>query len=113
MSLDVSLINAIGAACFGSVIGWCIYYSMRRWEKYSPSQLGVLLTAVLGGVVVAFFVGSYSAGAYGIGVAIGFFAFAYWANKHGHAIFLVGDRDRSSSGVSEEAPPGVFKDDSK
>ena len=80
---DATLVNPIGTACFGAVIGWCIYYSLRRWDSYSPPQVGILITAVLGGAVTTFFAGPFNTGAtgaYGIGLAIGFFSYVLFAS---------------------------------
>lgn len=104
------IINAIGTACFGAVIGWCVYYSLIRWENYSPSQLGVLITAVLGGVVSTFFTGIYNVGAYGIGVAIGFFSFAYWARKDGRKIFMVKQMSKERKSLGQEVPDDEKQD---
>lgn len=99
--IDATVINAIGTACFGAVIGWCVYYSMRRWDNYGPSQLGVLITAVLGGAVSSFFAGTYNVGAYGVGVATGFFLYAFWAQR-----FFGESSSKNSKGGSRES---VFK----
>lgn len=109
--MSTTVINAIGTACFGAVIGWCIYYSLRRWSSYSPSQLGVLITAVLGSAVSTFFSGGYNVGAYGIGVALGFFSYAIWAQKHfnndgkGETVFMAEEKKgKKTSEKTDDIP---------
>src|SRR5689334_17685344 len=66
-----------GAGCFGALIGWYVYY-INRYRK-SDVQLGDLVTVigVIGGsaVLALFPAGSDLFGAYGVGLAVGFFAY--------------------------------------
>jgi hypothetical protein len=73
----VSTIQLIGAGCFGAIIGWYVYY-INRYRK-SDVQLSDLVTvigAIGGGAVLALFpAGTDMFGAYGIGLAVGFFGY--------------------------------------
>ena len=66
-----------GAGCFGALIGWYVYY-INRYRK-SDVQLGDLVTVigVIGGsaVLALFPAASDLFGAYGVGLAVGFFAY--------------------------------------
>jgi len=70
-------LQLFGAAAFGVLIGWYVYY-INRYRK-SDVQLGDLVTimGVIGGsaVLALFPAGSALFGAYGIGLAIGFFGY--------------------------------------
>jgi hypothetical protein len=74
MAIDIQL---YGAACFGALIGWYVYF-INRYRK-GDVQLGDLATVigVLGGAaVLALFPAQTNLfGAYGIGLAIGFFGY--------------------------------------
>ena len=66
-----------GAFCFGTIIGWYVYY-INRYRK-SDVQLGDLVTIIGiigGGAIMALFPAKTELfGAYGIGLAIGFFGY--------------------------------------
>ncbi|MEE4134493.1 MAG: hypothetical protein V2I32_00330 [Desulforhopalus sp.] len=70
-------VQLFGAGCFGAIIGWYVYY-INRYRK-SDIQLGDLVTVigVIGGsaVLALFPAGTALFGAYGIGLAIGFFGY--------------------------------------
>lgn len=78
-------IQLFGAACFGAIIGWYVYY-INRWRK-GDVQFSDLVTVVgiIGGGAVLGLFGNPSAedqkaatdmfGAYGIGLAVGFFGY--------------------------------------
>lgn len=72
-----STLQTIGAACFGALIGWYVYY-INRYRK-GDVQLSDLVTVIGilgGGAILALFpAGSDLFGAYGIGLAIGFFGY--------------------------------------
>jgi hypothetical protein len=73
----VSTLQVVGAACFGALIGWFIYF-INRYRK-SDVQLSDLVTmiGIIGGAAILklFPSGSDLFGAYGIGLAIGFFGY--------------------------------------
>lgn len=70
-------LQLFGAASFGLLIGWYVYY-INRYRK-SDVQLGDLVTVmgVIGGsaVLALFPAGTNLFGAYGIGLAVGFFGY--------------------------------------
>jgi hypothetical protein len=70
-------IQLVGAGCFGVLLGWYVYF-INRYRK-GDVQLGDLATVigVLGGAaVLALFPARTDLfGAYGIGLAIGFFGY--------------------------------------
>jgi hypothetical protein len=74
---EASQLQIIGSMCFGALIGWYVYY-INRYRK-NDVQLGDLVTliGVLGGsAVLSLFPSSTDLfGAYGIGLAIGFFGY--------------------------------------
>jgi drug/metabolite transporter (DMT)-like permease len=76
-SQSASALQICGAACFGALIGWYVYY-INRYRR-GDVQLSDLVTliGVLGGsaVLVLFPARTDLFGAYGIGLAIGFFGY--------------------------------------
>jgi hypothetical protein len=72
-----STLQLIGAGCFGLIIGWYLYYINRY--RSGPVDFGdiiSMLTAIGGAAVTALFrSGSDLFGAYGIGLAVGFFLY--------------------------------------
>ncbi len=83
-------IDALGALCFGWVIGWVTYRTLRRREGGAGlSDIGAVIGAVGGGTVTAI----WPAGSggmfswYAIGLFIGFFLYyivGALRSKHGH-----------------------------
>ena len=79
---DVSLqavhdIQLYGAGAFGAVIGWYIYYINRhRRDDVTATDL-VTLIGILGGTAVLALFPAHSDlfGAYGVGLAVGFFGY--------------------------------------
>src|ERR1700686_1471906 len=71
------LLQLWGAGCFGAIIGWYVYY-INRYRK-GDVQLSDLVTVigVIGGsaVLALFPKGTDLFGAYGIGLAAGFFLY--------------------------------------
>lgn len=72
-----TLLTKIGAACFGLVIGWITYRTLRRREGAAQlSDLSTVLGAVGGGAVAALpFDDPDVFGAYACGLAAGFFGY--------------------------------------
>jgi hypothetical protein len=70
-------VQLYGAACFGLLIGWYVYY-INRYRKgdVQVSDLVTIMGVIGGSAVMALFPsGSDLFGAYGIGLAIGFFGY--------------------------------------
>jgi uncharacterized membrane protein YeaQ/YmgE (transglycosylase-associated protein family) len=66
----------IGAICFGVVIGWITYRTLRRSSQaVRLSDLATVIGAVGGGAVTAIFDNQDLFGCYTIGLAGGFFAY--------------------------------------
>lgn len=63
-----------GAAAFGAVLGWNLYFVNRyRTDRVRLADLGALVAVIGGGAVLALFpAGSRLFGAYGIGLLAGF-----------------------------------------
>jgi hypothetical protein len=72
-----SLLQLLGAGAFGVIIGWYVYY-INRYRKGDVqfSDLTTVIGIIGGGAVLALFdAGTDLFGAYGIGLAIGFFGY--------------------------------------
>jgi hypothetical protein len=72
-------VQLIGAGAFGAVVGWYVYY-INRWRKddVQLSDIVTLLGAVGGAAVTSLFSAQTDLfGAYGIGLAAGFFAYFF------------------------------------
>jgi hypothetical protein len=72
-----TIIQLIGAGCFGAILGWYLYFINRY--RNGPVDFGDIIT-ILGaiggaGVLALFPSGTDLFGAYGIGLAIGFFGY--------------------------------------
>lgn len=72
-----STLQLIGAGCFGAILGWYLYFINRY--RNGPVEFGDITTILgaIGGVAVLalFKSGTDLFGAYGIGLAIGFFGY--------------------------------------
>jgi hypothetical protein len=96
-----------GAGCFGGVIGWLVY-ALQRHRQGPPTvrDLIALIGAIGGTAVLALFPArSELFGAYGIGLAAGFFLYfavlvvlAAISPNYGVDWFLDGRRKRPSDG---------------
>ena len=65
-----------GAACFGLVIGWITYRTIRRKEGGAAiSDIAGVIAAVGGAAVTTQFDDGAVFGSYCIGLAVGFFAY--------------------------------------
>jgi O-antigen/teichoic acid export membrane protein len=66
----------LGAICFGLVIGWVTYRTLRRKQDATGlSDISAVIAAVGGAGVTALFKDPQLFGGYCIGLAIGFFAY--------------------------------------
>jgi hypothetical protein len=74
---DASFLQLLGAGGFGAVIGWYVYY-VNRYRK-DDVQLGDVVTlvgAIGGAAILTLFPAKTDLfGAYGIGLAVGFFGY--------------------------------------
>ncbi|SEG91513.1 hypothetical protein SAMN05444920_107284 [Nonomuraea solani] len=66
----------LGAICFGLVIGWITYGTLRRRQAATGlSELSAVLAAVGGGWVTALLGSPEAFGGYAVGLAAGFFGY--------------------------------------
>ena len=76
---SVTQLQLWGAGCFGSIIGWYVYY-INRYRK-GDVQLNdvVTLIGILGGAAIQALFKPDGAlfGAYGVGLAVGFFGYFF------------------------------------
>lgn len=74
---NASVLQEVGAGMFGLVLGWFVYFVNRhRRGEVALTDVGSLITAVGAGAVLSLFpAGTDLFGAYGIGLAVGFFAY--------------------------------------
>jgi hypothetical protein len=81
------LVADIGAACFGTVIGWLTYRTLRRRKgPVALSDIGTVIAAVGGGALSAIFGDLRAFGFYSIGLAVGFFGYLLVAKLSGQRI---------------------------
>jgi hypothetical protein len=110
-SVPATTLQAIGAAAFGAIIGWYLYYINRyRSSQVDLGDLVTVIGAVGGGAILALFPArSDLFGAYGIGLAIGFFGYflilaAMVARSQNFSIDFFLDGRRKKPGNDEIAP---------
>ena len=72
-----STIQKIGAGAFGAVVGWYVYYINRyRKDDVQLSDIVTLIGAIGGAAITGLFSAKTDLfGAYGIGLAVGFFLY--------------------------------------
>ncbi len=77
MEPSASTIQLVGAAGFGALIGWYVYYINRyRKSEVSLNDLVTLIGVLGGGAILAIFPERTDLfGAYGIGLFVGFFSY--------------------------------------
>lgn len=69
-------VAGIGSLCFGLVIGWISYRTLRRKEGAAAlSDIAAVISAMGGAAVMALFRDGTMFGLYAIGLAIGFFVY--------------------------------------
>jgi uncharacterized membrane protein YeaQ/YmgE (transglycosylase-associated protein family) len=72
----IGWLSLIGSLCFGIVLGWVTYRTLRRSQTNGLSDIATVLGALGGATVTALFrrdTGEF--GAYCVGLLIGFFAY--------------------------------------
>ena len=74
-----TMLQKIGAGAFGAVVGWYVYYINRyRKDDVQLSDIVTLIGAIGGAAVLALFPERTDLfGAYGIGLAAGFFMYFF------------------------------------
>jgi NhaP-type Na+/H+ or K+/H+ antiporter len=73
----------VGGICFGVVIGWIVYRTLRRAPKTGISDVATVIGAVGGGAVTGIFDTPDLFAWYSIGLAAGFFGYLVL----GHTVF--------------------------
>jgi len=79
------MIELFGPISVGAVVGWMLYYFMRKYKLFSPKTLAATLGALAGGPVLTVLERWASGGDaklglwYFLGVGIGFFVYALYA----------------------------------
>jgi ABC-type Co2+ transport system permease subunit len=69
------MLDAIGAICFGIVVGWITYRTIRRQKQaVNLSDIAAVLAAIGGAAVTTLFTGSLFS-YYAIGLMVGFFGY--------------------------------------
>jgi hypothetical protein len=69
-------VDSAGAACFGAVIGWITYFTMRYKKDHAISDIGAIVGAIGGaGILALFSRESHLFSWYAVGLAIGFFGY--------------------------------------
>lgn len=76
-TIQVTSLQLWGAFAFGAVIGWYLYFINRyRKDSVALADLVTVVSAIGGGAVLALFpAGTSLFGAYGVGLAAGFFLY--------------------------------------
>ena len=111
---DASVLQLLGAGGFGALIGWYVYY-VNRYRK-ADVQLGDIVTlvgAIGGAAILTLFPAKTDLfGAYGIGLAVGFFGYflallimVRVSDKFAVEWFLDGRRKKPEA--DEIIPPGT------
>ncbi len=73
---DAGTLTIVGAGCFGLVIGWITYRTLRRKEGAAQlSDIATVIAAIGGAAVTKLFDDPDLFGAYSIGLAVGFFLY--------------------------------------
>ncbi len=73
---SASAIQITGAFAFGATIGWFLYYLNRYRAEVTLADLTTVIGAIGGAAILALFPAKSDLfGAYGIGLAVGFFGY--------------------------------------
>ncbi len=107
-------IMLLGAGCFGLIIGWQVYLINRyRTAAVDFGDLATVIGIIGGGAILSLFpAGSELFGAYGIGLALGFFSYFIMLlalvsrSKNFDSDFFLDGR-RKSLGSGSEIPEGT------
>jgi uncharacterized membrane protein len=69
-------VAAVGAGCFGLVVGWITYRTLvRRADRAALSDISTVIAAVGGAAVTGLFKDKTLFGWYSIGLAVGFVSY--------------------------------------
>jgi uncharacterized membrane protein YeaQ/YmgE (transglycosylase-associated protein family) len=85
-------IEGFGASCFGVVVGWVTYRTLRRTgETVALSNIATVIGAVGGAAVTGQFSAKEQFAWYSIGLALGFFAYLILGNTVFKNVAWLGD----------------------
>lgn len=101
MNPPTTAVFDIGAVCFGLVIGWITYRTLRRTQKTGLSDIATVIGAIGGGAVLGIFGEGDPFGWYAIGLAAGFFLYlvvAFSRDPKGTSTWM-GSQDDDDGGV--------------
>jgi hypothetical protein len=77
-------LTVIGALCFGIVMGWVTYRTLRRTQPSGLTDIATVIGAVAGAAITAIWKPGTSAfGAYCVGLLLGFFGYLTVAVEKG------------------------------
>lgn len=107
MSPETELwLTIIGALCFGIVVGWITYRTLRRTTTTGLSDIATVIGAVSGAAITGIWKpGTGSFGAYCIGLILGFFAYLLIAVKNKSAPEWMGS-EPTNAGATPESGRG-------
>ncbi|HKM57006.1 MAG TPA: hypothetical protein VJY33_26605 [Isosphaeraceae bacterium] len=105
------VLTLVGAFCFGLVVGWVTYSTLRRAQRGSLSDIATVIGAVAGATILALFpVQTAAFGVYCIGLAVGFFGYLIlaWRSPNSQVVAWMGE----TPGVAQnrERPGGLPRD---
>ncbi|MGB2678400.1 MAG: hypothetical protein WAN12_15045 [Candidatus Acidiferrum sp.] len=100
-------LSLVGAFCFGIVVGWVTYRTLRRTPTNGLSDIATVIGAIGGATVTALFTHeSGDFGMYCIGLLIGFFGYLIVATKKDSPDWM-GSEPHGSPGGSATLSTGV------
>jgi hypothetical protein len=87
-------VEIVGTFCFGIVVGWVTYRTLRRQgETVALSNIASVIAAIGGGAVTALFKEPDLFGYYCIGLTIGFFSYLILGNTVFKGVGWLGNGD--------------------
>jgi len=96
----IGWLSLVGAFCFGIVVGWVTYRTLRRTPTSGLSDIATVIGALGGATVTALFSqGTGAFGAYCIGLIIGFFGYLKVAAEKNAPDWMGSERTSSCGGT--------------
>ncbi len=96
----VQWLSLVGALLFGVVIGWVTYRTLRHNKEVGLGDIATVIGAVGGAAITALFPASTGTfGAYCVGLALGFFGYAWFASRPGAPDWLGGEPVKRAAGA--------------
>ena len=118
MSISLPSLQLLGAGCFGMLIGWYIYYINRHRKDDAQLSDLVTLVGVIGGatILTIFPSGTDLFGAYGVGLAVGFFGYfivlfiLVWISTNFNVDYFIDGRRKNPDNTESFPPIGESHD---